>query len=234
MPPTIILIRHGEAQHNATRDYNIPDPPLTAKGEEQCRHLHSQLLHAFPLAHEVEAIITSPFLRTLQTTTIGLDFLIKRGIKVEPDALWQENSAKPCDTGSTVAMVQARFPDIDFLSVDPVFPRKEGVYAFTKTAVLARGRAVLGRLRDRPEKVIAVVSHSGFLRTAVSRRHYHNADFRVFTFGTDIDGDVNLIESPLTEGRGGLGWSHEGVAEVREDEFPVEKEVGTEATHEVP
>ncbi|PSK43781.1 hypothetical protein B9Z65_7295 [Elsinoe australis] len=246
MPPKIILIRHGEAEHNATRNWSIPDPPLTSLGEEQCKELHKHLQSNFPLANEIDTIITSPFTRTVQTTLIGLDYLIKKGIRIEPDALWQENSDKPCDTGSSLKDISSRYPQIDFKGVDPTYPSKTGVYAFTRTAVVARGQTVLRDLYNRPEKVIAVVSHSGFLRAAVSRRHYFNADFRVFTFEKGQEGgDLRLIESDLTQGKGGMGWSDEGVAEIGEDEFPPEKEaevvkeqqgerVGTEVTKEVP
>jgi len=92
MPPTLILIRHGEAEHNATLNYDLLDPPLTELGERQCRDLEVQLRKNLPLADEVEAIITSPLTRTVQTTLLGLDWLIKRGVKVETDALWQGSS----------------------------------------------------------------------------------------------------------------------------------------------
>ncbi|KAF4547779.1 Histidine phosphatase-like protein 6 [Elsinoe fawcettii] len=245
MPPTIILIRHGEAEHNATKNWSLPDPPLTPKGEEQCRLLHTHLSE-LPLASKVTAIISSPFVRTVQTTLIGLDFLIQRGIKIEADPLWQENSDKPCDTGSALDTIGERFKQIDFSDVDPAYPKKEGVYAFTQDAVVGRGQKVLQNLYARKEDVVAVVSHSGFLRAGVSKRHYANADYRVFTFEEwNGKGDVKLVESDLTEGKGGMGWSEEGVATIGANEFPktnkvkqVEeqqgKQVGSEATEEVP
>ncbi|KAF2222338.1 histidine phosphatase superfamily [Elsinoe ampelina] len=243
MPPTIILIRHGEAEHNATRNWSLPDPPLTATGEEQCRLLHTHL-SALPLASRVRAIITSPFVRTVQTTLIGLDFLIRAGVNVETDALWQENSDKPCDTGSPVRALAEKFPGVDFSGLEAGYPFKgtETVYAFTREKVVERGQMVLRDLYKREEGVVAVVSHSGFLRAAVSRRHYANADYRIFTFEEwDGEGEVRLRESKMTEGKGGMGWSEEGVASIRDSEFPrptVEKQEGTkqgnEATEEVP
>lgn len=91
MPPTIILIRHGEARHNSTQNYGIPDPELTELGQQQCRALEQHLRQHLPLADKIERIITSPMRRTLETTTLGLDWLIKRGVPVEADALWQGN-----------------------------------------------------------------------------------------------------------------------------------------------
>lgn len=144
-----------------------------------------------------------------------------------------------------MSVLRDRFPNIDFSDLDPVYPKKTlpTKYAFTKTKVLARGQMCLENLYKRPEKVITVVSHSGFLRTAVSKRNYANADFRVFTF-TGESGNLSLVESDLTEGKGGMGWSDPGVAEVVERDFPAEvtesvkQQQGSqrddEATEEVP
>lgn len=89
MPPTIILIRHGQALHNVTRESDLPDPELTDEGRAQCARLHEHLQADLTLADQIDTIITSPFRRTLQTTQLGLDWLIQRGIPVEIDALWQ-------------------------------------------------------------------------------------------------------------------------------------------------
>jgi len=249
MAPTIILIRHGEAEHNATLNYDILDPPLTPLGRQQCKDLETHLRKDVPIADQVEAIITSPFTRTIETTLLGLDWLIQRGIKIEADALWQENSAKPCDTGSPAKQVAENFPQVDLSNLDPVYPDKSSgtVYEFSHRAILARGGECIRNLHSRKEKVIAVVSHSGFLRAGVSHRMYANADFRIFTF-RDLefpDSVPCLIESELTAGKGGLGRSDPGYFPARKDEFPPEKKVEDirsqqgertegEATREVP
>ena len=80
MPPTLILIRHAQAEHNATSDWSIRDPPLTELGEQQSRELHESL-KASKIGNEVELIVVSAQRRTLQTATIGLDWLIKKGTK---------------------------------------------------------------------------------------------------------------------------------------------------------
>ena len=98
-----------------------------------------------------------------------------------------ENADKPCDTGSPISTMAAEFPAFDFSAVDPLYPDKTtdvatNPYAFTRTAILARGQKCLEMLYARPEKVIAVVSHSGFLRAAICHRRFANADWRVFDF----------------------------------------------------
>ncbi|KAK8168283.1 histidine phosphatase superfamily [Phyllosticta citrichinensis] len=252
MPPTLILIRHAEALHNATQDYSLPDPPLTELGEQQSAQLGEHLRANLPLAEQAELIVVSPMVRTLQTATLGLRWLIERGTPVHLDAKWQENSDKPCDTGSPVSALQPLFPSLDFSVVDPTYPDKtspspsRNPYGFTRHAVLARGQAGLRWLRARPEKVIIVVSHSGFLRCAVSARRYANADYRVFECDDDnadnVDGLIRLREWEQTEAAGGgMGRSEKGVASVLPRDFPRdiaaadnEVVVEGEATSEVP
>lgn len=91
-----------------------------------------------------------------------------------------------------------------------------------------RGIAARKWLKKRPEKVIAVVSHSGFLRVGVSYRGFQNADFRIFEFEEstkhdDIGG--KLVEWEFTEKNGGgLGKSPKGVQHPGPLDWPAEKE----------
>ena len=140
--------------------------------------------------------------------------------------IFAENSNKGCDTGSPLSKIAKDFPELDFSHVDPAYPTKDSSspYAFTKSANKARGEACLKDLYNRPEKVIAVVSHAGFLRTAVTRRRYANADYRIFTFGKGDDGYLELFEDDKTARKGGgLGRSQKGIFEVQEWDFPSEE-----------
>ncbi|KAM4064430.1 hypothetical protein HRG_006241 [Hirsutella rhossiliensis] len=124
---------------------------------------------------------------TLQTGTLALDWLEQRGVVFEANADWQENSAKPCDTGSPAASLVPLFPHVDFGCLDPVWPDqtcpRAGRYAYTRGAILARGADALDALRRGPEDLIFVVSHSGFLRSGVAGWWFFNADYRIFRFG---------------------------------------------------
>lgn len=79
---------------------------------------------------------------------------------------------------------------------------------------------MLRRLRDRPEKVIAVVSHAAFLRLAVSQRRYFNADYRIFTFAEDDGKDLRLVEADETSGKGGMGLSDDNEVKIEPWDFP--------------
>ncbi|KAF1830018.1 phosphoglycerate mutase-like protein [Decorospora gaudefroyi] len=235
MPPKLLLIRHAQALHNATGDSSIRDAALTELGELQCRELQESLKQS-EIGNQVELIVVSAQRRTLQTATIGLDWLIKKGIKVIPDANWQENADKPCDTGSPLDVISKEFPQYDFSVVDPSFPDKttnlsENPYAFTQKSILARGQACLKNLYSRPEKVIAVVSHSGFLRTAVCNRLFFNADWRVFEFDEEEmkknTGKFVLREDEETEKTGGgMRRSEMGIFGIVAGDFPPEVEEG--------
>lgn len=237
MPPILLLIRHAQALHNVANDWSFHDPKLSDLGIQQSLELQDSL-KASKISNEVELIVVSPMRRTLQTATIGLDFLIKKGIKVLPNANWQENADKPCDTGSPISLMEKEFPNYDFSSVDPSYPDKttnlaSNPYAFTKKAIIARGQTCLRELYDRPEKVIAVVTHSGFLRTAVCNRMFFNADWRVFTFDeeamkeSEMRGEKKFVlqESDETERKGGgFGRSAVGWFGIVDGDFPPEVE----------
>ncbi|KAF2645779.1 phosphoglycerate mutase-like protein [Massarina eburnea CBS 473.64] len=254
MSPTIILIRHAQALHNVASDWSLPDPPLTELGEAQCKELEESLKNS-EIGNQVELIVVSAMRRTLQTATLGLHWLIKeKGIEVLPDAGWQENAEKPCDTGSPISVMENEFPDFDFSKVDPLYPdkttnKKTNPYAYTPEALLARGQTCLKNLYSRPEKVIAVVSHSGFFRVAVCNRRFFNADWRVFEFDEErmkeiresraegegerdvfAQGEFVLKEWASTEENGGgMGRSEQGFFPASAEDFPkVEEEVTTE------
>lgn len=215
------------------------DPPLTERGVEQCRLLQEHLRN-LPIAANIGHIVTSPLRRTLKTTLLSLDWLIRQGVPVEVDAMWQgknktsrprqqltflENSDSPCDMGSDMKTLAEEFPELDFTKVDPIFPDKspDTPYAFTRSTNLARGQKCLAKLYGRPEKAIAVVSHSGFLRTAISKRRYANADYRVFTFRRSKGGQLSLVEDGVTAQKGGgLGRSEKGLQRIEPWDFPPE------------
>ncbi|KAH7030777.1 histidine phosphatase superfamily [Microdochium trichocladiopsis] len=215
MPPTLILVRHAQALHNVDKDYDIPDPDLSLLGLEQCKPLRESLMNS-PLAQQAGLVVVSPMRRTIQTALRSVDWLLDKGVKIEADADWQENSAKPCDTGSDVAKVAVEYPQVDYSSLDPVFPDKTSSaasrYHYSRPALLARAQAALEKLYNRPEKVIIVVSHSGFMRLAVTGCWFFNADYRIFEFApmdhVSVDTSFRLQQASITkESGGGLGWS---------------------------
>lgn len=176
--------------------------------------------------------------RTLQTAQQALGWLMEGEQRV-PVVLrpeWQENSDKPCDTGTEVASMRREWPQFDWSTVHPdEYPAKTGLYEFSRRGLRERGIAARKWLRSRPEKVIAVVSHSGFLRVGVSYRKYDNADYRIFDFA-DGDDEIGgrLIEWEITEKNGGgLGKSPHGYFPLGPGDYPPEPEEGLEEKNNI-
>ncbi|KAK4443492.1 histidine phosphatase superfamily [Podospora aff. communis PSN243] len=217
MPPTLILVRHAEALHNQTN--NIHDPELSELGQRQCRDLRKNLMGKIPKELDVGLIIVSPMIRTIQTALLAFGGLVEKGVPIQAHASWQENSAKPCDTGSSLDKLKTMFPQVDFSHVDPVFPDKTSPagakYAYTKQAIVGRAQDGLRELYQRPEKFIIVVSHSGFLRLGVTGHYYFNADYRIFDFHEPQDDQYTLKQWESTSA-GGLGWSWEKTVQIGE------------------
>ena len=89
------------------------------------------------------------------------------------------------------------------------------MYAYSYGSLLERGKAARKWLKSRPEKVIAVVGHDGFLRVGICGKKFGNADFRIFEFeagGEAEGGGLGLVEWESTEKNGGgLGTCPSGV-----------------------
>lgn len=114
--------------------------------------------------------------------------------------------------------IKDKFPAIDFSTLDPIFPKKEGPYAYTESAITTRAADFLSWARARPEKVIVVVSHAGFLRIGLVHRHFMNADYRVFSFKDDDAIAAEGVEEGLVE------WEETSTAIEREYVDRVTKE----------
>ncbi|KAJ6263479.1 hypothetical protein Dda_2043 [Drechslerella dactyloides] len=195
----IILIRHGQATHNLKDDFNQHDPPLTPLGKEQCITL---LRDAFAAGEwkdfqNLDFIVISPLFRTIETGFLVFGKEIREGVKylVYPEV--QETSANPCDTGRSTADLQKLFPRVDFSECDRTnwLIKQHGFY--TRDNLPLRAAFVRKWLYERPEKVIAVVTHSGFLRWLTPqdfphvepRDKYRNCEYRAYQFASLVDDD---------------------------------------------
>ncbi|KAK0627842.1 phosphoglycerate mutase [Immersiella caudata] len=160
--------------------------------------------------------------RALQTALTSLDWLTEAGIKVAPDARWQENSTKNWNTGTPVPSLAEEFSTLDFSSLDLLYPDKTSpagsLYFYTRDAILNRAQVALRDLYNRPEKLILVVSHEGFLKAGVSGKTLANGDYRVFEFiERRQDGEPDrLKEWEVTACGGARGLSPDIVVELGE------------------
>lgn len=124
----------------------------------------------------------------------------------------QEANGWPCDTGSDVAILEAEFRDaeLDFSPLPHDWNSKEGPWAPTPEALRARATRVRSMLRERPERLILVVGHGGFLAELIpEEKSYANTEWRVYAFHGG-DWDEGAVMSRVGEGEeeAALGMGH--------------------------
>ena len=137
---------------SSTRDYTIHDPPLTEAGKKQA--IAIRINYPF-LSNPSAFLVSSPFRRTLQTSLIAFHQ------KPLPNPYLQENSNKPCDTGSPRSILEAEFPGLNFNLVVDGWDSKTGEWASDDETLDKRASKVREWLREYPEDEIIVVTHGG-------------------------------------------------------------------------
>lgn len=155
----MILIRHAQSEWNRhfaeTRiDPGIPDPELTELGRQQARTLAEQLS-----SYALNALVASPFKRTLETAEIVASVL---NLPISVNALVRERCVFSCDIGSHPDVLKDHNPDIDFSDLEDGW---WGVPPESEAAVVercAQFRADHSDLLARDD--IAIISHWGFIR----------------------------------------------------------------------
>ncbi|KAK4751473.1 hypothetical protein SAY87_004955 [Trapa incisa] len=208
---TIHLVRHAQGFHNvegekdykAYLSYDLLDAQLTPLGWQQVHNLRKHV-QACGLHKNIELVITSPLLRTMQTAVGAFGGEYSDGIDASP--LMVANAGKsnhpaisslncppfiavelcrehlgvhPCDKRRSISDYRPLFPAIDFSLIE----HEEDVLwkpdvREEDEEVAIRGMKFLNWLWTRKEKEIAIVSHSGFL--------YHTLS----TFGKDCNPSI--------------------------------------------
>jgi broad specificity phosphatase PhoE len=163
----IHFVRHAESEHNIPPyDSKLKDPYLSQHGRRQAEALGQQ----FPNVENVDLIVCSPMKRTIQTALLAFgDHL--RASKTELLALpeLQELSAKPCDTGSSLAELLTEFREdpLDLSLVPYDWDSKDRLWSPTELRTLARMVRARTWLRERPENNIIVIGHAHCLQLLV-------------------------------------------------------------------
>jgi len=180
---TIHFIRHAEGTHNEANyaygddtpctfstegSWDYMDARLTEKGIEQCIRVRNTSMEGV----KPELIVVSPFTRTLQTAHIifcgsGVPFLVHD--------LCQERWGKfTCDKKRSKTEIVADMSSVYNATGDAIdfdsfgFPTEEDeLWKETREPddeCTGRGIAMMQWLASRPEKEIAVVTHSSWLK----------------------------------------------------------------------
>jgi len=171
----ITLVRHAQAESNVagmvTRDaYRSEewfDARITELGREQARGLNARLGAAGTM-DRFEVVLTSPLSRALQTMEVAFEGCSAKRVAVE--GCRERLGVNPCDRRRSLAELRERFPGVDFDEAMGECSEHDALWEGygkerrePKEHLEARFVAFLRYLLSRPEREIAVVTHSSFL-----------------------------------------------------------------------
>lgn len=167
----MILVRHGQTEFNVVytatgTDPGIIDPPVTPLGRQQARAAAATFGDA-TVGGVLRQIITSPYLRALQTAEILAAAL---DLPVIVDPLVGERAAFSCDTGTLRSRLLRDWPDYDFTRVaaETWWHPFETDGPESEAAVLTRGERFLAAMADTDDwDATMVVSHREFIRPLI-------------------------------------------------------------------
>jgi broad specificity phosphatase PhoE len=204
MAAQIHLVRHAEAVHNATKDKNIVDPPLTEYGVQQSLLLRQ----TFPHHDKVGVVLTSPLRRGIQTALGGFGHLAEQGIPltIYPDI--QPRNSKNSDYGTDREVLETEFPALDFSVLNNVWPKRDGIYADEEPAIQESGKRIRKHLAEliqqsegKEKRDIVLVTHGivGHFLTGKRGIPWDRAGWLSFTVKKDDQGLYHL--EPTEESR---------------------------------
>ncbi|KAF8453311.1 histidine phosphatase superfamily [Terfezia claveryi] len=156
-------------------------------------------------------LVSSPLTRTLQTTLCSFSTFLSTppntDMKITPLALLQECDDIPCDTGRPAEVTQKEFSGngdltalelgnltgdhgagegrIQWEVLDPVFPRKVGIYRAEKEALVERAKQARKWLWEREEEHVVAVLHGGFLHYMTEDWSGHNPKIGTGWYNTE-------------------------------------------------
>jgi broad specificity phosphatase PhoE len=186
----VFLIRHGQTEFNRVfsatrRDPAIRDPSLTELGRLQATAIARVLGLLSP-----RRLITSPYLRALETAEIVAEQL---GLPITIEPLVAERFCFACDIGSPLAELRARWPDLDFDHLpDPWWPQLEE----TEEQISRRSESFRYRIQSEVWSEIAVVTHWGFIRALAGLKVPNGAVLRIDPSRLDHKPEVVLFPDP--------------------------------------
>ncbi len=99
---------------------------------------------------------------------------------------------------------------LDFSPLPTDWNSKEGLWAPTPEALRERAKRVRRRLRERPERLILVIGHGGFLAELIPEEmSYANTEWRMYAFhGGEWDEGATMSRIREGEEDAALGMGH--------------------------
>jgi len=176
----LLFCRHGQGYHNAAAaaseyecdcavkggkcpylDDKLVDPHLTEVGKQQMIPL-SKLTAAMPV--QAELVLVSPLCRAVQTALFGFQHLLETKVPfVAFESAREISGQHKCDKRRPLSEIKKEFPQVDFSNIkdneDSLWTEERESYGH----LLDRAYEFMVTIGRRPEKVIAIASHSTWL-----------------------------------------------------------------------
>lgn len=184
----VCTVISGQATEADKTNPALLDPSLTFKGRRQAGASGAAILSAnkFP-----ELVIVSPMKRTCETAACALAMGALASIPVVAIEGCRERTGEHIYDGrKPVSDTAKQFPRFDFSQIDTgPDTRHDPHVRETIDQLVERGRGFFWELQHREEKIIAVFSHSSFLRNVLEHgmsrddpqavTHFANGEHRV-------------------------------------------------------
>ena len=139
----------------------IMDAPLTEKGRQQAKQLQPRVE---ALEYKPELVVLSPNCRALQTGLLAFQSLIGHAPFIAHEMCREESGVHLCDKRRPVSNQTQEFPQIDFsLCPSEDDPLYKDDARESKRQLGERIYTFMEWLSQRPERHVAVSSHSGWL-----------------------------------------------------------------------
>lgn len=254
MSVTIHCVRHGQGLHNLTENYDLPDPILTPRGEEQC--LVARQKYFLDQSH-ISLITASPLSRTIHSAALIFQPALEaegspKTILTIPDA--QETSDSPCDAGSDLEVLKKKceansWPaDLGLIRDGWNNKKVGGRYSPASEAIADRAKDTRILLRKLARGLVAagdqdahivLVTHGGFLHyftedwensTQFPGTGWVNCEARAYTFQNAIDdnddADAHVVETMAS--RRARGLDHPMISKEKQTELYLQAMQGWE------
>jgi len=162
---SIYFIRHAQSEFNAVFEQGGPDPMifdarLSKLGIEQAAGLRHNIDDLM-----IERVITSPFIRTLQTASL----IFGEGYPFDINPLVREQVSNSCDVGSSPGELKQAYPHLDFDHLDERWwhdgeKDHRGISVEPENLLQQRAESFIGELiTNDNDQSVAIVSHGNFI-----------------------------------------------------------------------
>ena len=166
MDKTLYCIRHGTALHNVlfweygSQVYQqYRDTPLVAKGVEEAKKLGK----TWKEIDNIELILVSPLLRTLQTASHIFENKNIPMLALDCIMEYPQGYSDICNHRKTIVELKPCYPNIDFSSINKEKDIWRSDRDETISELNSRINELIKFIKSRKEKHIAIVSHSSYL-----------------------------------------------------------------------